>query len=229
MKRATLLIVEDDAKTQDLLKRILEAEGYLVRTAPSIFRAQGEVARHPPDLILLDRRLPDGDGANFCKEIKAAEKTRSIPVIFLTVKDSAADHVSGLHIGADDYLTKPFHSEVLVARVELVLRRTHGAPEQPTALKQKGLELDIEKHRCLVDGHEVKLWRQEFELLQTFMERPGRLLSRDYLSERVWGHEFMGGTRAIETAVQRLRRKLRRYGKLIETVRGYGFKFNADP
>ncbi|MBI4248983.1 MAG: response regulator transcription factor [Elusimicrobia bacterium] len=229
MKRATILLVDDDVKTQQLIKRILELEGYLVRSAPNIFRAQGEVARHPPDLVLLDRRLPDGDGADFCKELRASDNTKGIPVIFLTVKDSASDHVAGLEIGGDDYLPKPFFPEVLVARVAAMLRRANRAPEPSQILTAEGLRLDIQRHECLVDGKPVPLWPKEFELLQIFMERPGRLLSREYLCERVWGHEYMGGSRAIETAVQRLRHKLGRRGDLIETLRGYGFKFNSDP
>lgn len=228
MKRGTVLLVDDDIKMQQLVKKILDIEGYTVRSAINIFQAQGQVAKNIPDLILLDRRLPDGDGADFCRELRSTDKTKTVPVIFLTVKNSASDQVAGLQIGGDDYLDKPFRPEVLVARIEAMLRRTKGEAEPSRTLSAKGIQMDLDSHECKIDGKQTKLWPKEFELLQTFLERPGRVLSREFLCERIWGHEYIGGTRAIETAVQRLRRKLGRRGSHIETLRGYGFKFNAN-
>lgn len=226
MSLQNVLLVEDDAQTQQLIRQILETEGYRVRVAPSLFRAQGEVQRHAPDLIILDRRLPDGDGIAFCRQLKAAEATRALPILFLTAKSSTSDRVLGLKLGGDDYLVKPFQVEELVARVEALFRRVQADGEAPAGkvLSVHGIELDLDRHLCTVGGRAVRLWPKEFELLQMFLERPGRLLSKEFLSERVWGHEFLVSSRAIETAVQRLRHKLGSKGKLIETVKGYGFK-----
>jgi len=225
--KAAILVVEDDARTQEVLAQALSAEGYAVRPAPSLFRARGEVARRLPDLVLLDRELPDGNGQDFCRELKASERTRGVPVIFLTRRAGPADQVVGLKLGADDYVPKPFQPEVLLARVEALLRRTRAAPEPAARLAVPGVELDLEGHECRAGGKAVRLWPKEFELLRVFLEKPGRLLRRDFICERVWGHAYPGGTRAIDVAIQRLRRKLGKAGERIETVKGYGWKLNA--
>ena len=229
MSQANILLVEDDAQTQNLIRQILETEGYKVRVAPSIFRAQGEVKRLVPDLVILDRRLPDGDGIAFCRQIKAAAETSGLPILFLTAKGSISDRVLGLKLGGDDYLVKPFQCDELLARVEALFRRVKSG-EEPAAkiLEVHGIVLDLDRHQCRIGKRGVRLWPKEFELLQSFMERPGRLLSKEFLSERVWGHEFFTSSRAIETAVQRLRRKLGAKGQLLETVKGYGFRLQEE-
>jgi DNA-binding response OmpR family regulator len=231
LKKGSVLVVEDDARTQELLKSVLEDDGFSVRAVPNLFRARGEVTRMTPDLVLLDRNLPDGDGEDFCKELRSDAHTRDVPVIFLTTRSGKTDEVVGLKLGADDYLTKPFTPDVLLARIETVLRRVRAASAPASAAPELAapswLSLDLERHECKVDGKRIDLWPKEFELLVAFLEKPGKLLTRAYLSERVWGHEYPGGTRAIDIAVQRLRKKLLKRGALLETVRGYGFKLNA--
>jgi DNA-binding response OmpR family regulator len=229
MSRGKILLIEDDARTQILLSQILEKEGYKTKSADSLWKAQGEMTRFAPDLIVLDRKLPDGDGLEYCRRLKSEEKTKNLPVLFLTSKDSVTDKVVGLKMGGEDYLTKPFQAEELLARIEVILRRLKNE-DGPAArvLRAYGVVLDLEKHQCLVDDQAVKLWPKEFELLKIFLERPGRLLSKEFLSERVWGHEFFSSSRAIEIAVQRLRHKLGSKGRYIETVKGYGFRLQEE-
>jgi DNA-binding response OmpR family regulator len=137
------------------------------------------------------------------------------------------EKVTGLKIGGDDYLTKPFQIEELVARVEALLRRAgHAAKEVPHTIETKDIVLDEDKHECTVAGDPVVLWPKEYELLKIFLQQPGRLLSREYLSEHVWALTYFETTHTIDTTVQRLRKKLGACGKMIETVRGYGYRFN---
>ncbi len=229
MSRAKILIIEDDAATQRLVVKILEKEGYRILAADSLWKAKNNLARFMPDLILLDRRLPDGDGLDFCREVKSEERTKGLPVIFLTSKDSVMDKVVGLKMGGDDYLTKPFQAEELLARIEALLRRTKPeSASQVKVLQAHGITLDLDRHQCSESRRIVDLWPKEFELLQVFMEKPGRLLSKEFLSERVWGHEFFPTSRAIEISIQRLRKKLGPKGDCIETVKGYGFKLQEE-
>jgi DNA-binding response OmpR family regulator len=229
-KTRRVLVVEDDAKTADLVSAVLQKEGYQVHLAASLFAAQGQMRRHPPDLVILDRRLPDGDGCGFCRDLKADDRTKAIPVLFLTSKTSTTDKVVGLKIGGDDYLAKPFDIEELLARVEALLRRAAREPSAASGLvlKARGITLDLDQHQCRADKRRVELWPGEFELLRTFLERPGRMLSKEFLSERVWGHELFTNSRAIDTAIQRLRRKLGPRGREIETVTGYGFRLRDE-
>jgi DNA-binding response OmpR family regulator len=229
MNAPQVLIVEDDPKTQDLICRILSGEGYRTRSTPSIFGATSEVHRLLPDLIILDRRLSDGDGLELCRQLRALERTRYLPILFLTSKNTAIDRVLGLKIGGDDYLSKPFHSEELLARVEALMRRSR-APEEPPqrTLSAHGILLDLDRHECRVKNKVVDLWPKEFELLKILMERAGRLLSKEFLSERIWAHEAFASSRAIDTAVQRLRRKLGPCGDCLETVKGYGYRLTDD-
>jgi DNA-binding response OmpR family regulator len=224
-----VLIVEDDAKTSGLISELLGQEGYQVQTASSLFMAQGRLRQRQPDLVILDRRLPDGDGCDFCRQLKADPSTKAIPVLFLTSKSSTTDKVVGLKIGGDDYLAKPFDLEELLARVEALLRRASREPDDVAkVLENGGVQLDLGRHLCTAGGKKVALWPMEFELLQAFLERPGRLLSKEFLSERVWGHELLTNSRAIETSIQRLRRKLGPRGRNIETVKGFGFRWQDE-
>jgi two-component system response regulator RegX3 len=226
-----ILVVEDDPKTSSLVCQVLQKEGHRARAASSLFAAKSQVRSFAPDVLIVDRRLPDGDGFDFCRELRGDPKTRSIPLLFLTSKGSTTDKVVGLKLGADDYLTKPFHIEELLARVEALLRRGAGDAEPAPAsqtLKLHGITLDLDKHLCRVGDKDVELWPMEFGLLKAFMERPGRLLNKEFLSEHVWGHELLTNSRAIDTSIQRLRRKLGRKGRLIETIKGFGFRFHDE-
>ncbi len=230
MSKGKVLLVEDDQRTRNLLCQVLEKEDYKTCAGDSIWKAQGDITRFVPDLIVLDRRLPDGDGLDFCRKLKEDEKTKNLPILFLTSKDSVTDKVLGLKMGGDDYLTKPFQAEELLARIDVLLRRIKkdDAPSGQVMMKVNGITLDLDKHMCLVGAKKIDLWPKEFELLRTFMERPGRLLSKEFLSERVWSHEFLTTSRAIEISIQRLRRKLGAKGNMIQTVKGYGFKMQEE-
>lgn len=226
MTRGVIFMLEDDPGSRDLVTQTLEKEGFVVRSTASLKQARADLAKLTPDLFILDRSLPDGDGADFCQELRTHEKTRRTPVLFLTAKRQLVEKVTGLKIGGDDYLTKPFQIEELVARVEALLRRSaHPIQETPRLIESEGIRLDEEKHECAVDGKAVELWPKEYELLKIFLQQPGRLLSREYLSEHVWALTYFETTHTIDTTVQRLRKKLGARGKAIETVRGYGYKF----
>jgi len=227
MTRGVIFMLEDDAESKDLVTKTLEKEGFMTKCASSLKQARQELAKVTPDLFILDRSLPDGDGAYFCQELRTHEKTRHVPVLFLTAKRQLVEKVTGLKIGGDDYLTKPFQIEELVARVEALLRRaSHPTQELPRKIEAKGIVLDEDKHECFVAGEAVELWPKEYELLRIFLQQPGRLLSREYLSEHVWALTYFETTHTIDTTVQRLRKKLGAKGKMIETVRGYGYRFN---
>lgn len=229
MSGGTILVVEDDRRTQQLIVQILEKEGYKTRTAASTASAYTEVQRLAPSLIVLDRKLSDGDGLALCKRLRADERHNTLPVLFLSAKDTTTDKVVGLEVGGDDYLTKPFQSEELLARIQALLRRAQGESESTAkTLQVHGITLDCDRHQCVVGKKIVRLWPKEWELLQTFLERPGRLLSKEFLSERVWEHEWFANSRALDITVQRLRYKLGPKGRLIETVKGYGYQLQAE-
>lgn len=222
--KGTILVVEDEPKIADLIKDILEEEYYKVVWSKDGFEARNTLAKILPDLVVLDRRLPDTDGIELCKEIKANDRTKHIPVLFLTAKKGIADKVVGLKIGGDDYLTKPFHPEELVARIEALLRR-HKGQESQEVLQAGGIIVDLRKHDAYVDNHAITLWPKEFALLAVFLERRNRILSREFLFERVWGYDFAGSNRALDVTVRRLREKLGQYSNNIETVKGFGYRF----
>ena len=221
-----ILVVEDDSHLRQLLSNVLEKEGYTVRAANSLAQAAAELRRNPPRVVILDRHLPDGDGLELCRQLRSEDRMKSVAILFLTVKDSTADRVVGLKMGADDYLSKPFQVDELLARVDALLRRAKPAPPATgEPLVHQNIHLDLEAHECRVGSRSVQLWPKEFDLLKLFLERPGRVLSKDFLSERIWGHEFFANSRAVEVTIQRLRRKLGAKGRLIETIRSYGYKF----
>ncbi len=230
MNHRKIFLLEDDPIIQRLIVQILEKEGYKVRACKTISSAAAEVGKFSPDLLILDRRLPDGDSIELCRILKGAHEAMPAPVMFLTSKNSTADKVLGLKMGADDYLTKPFEVDELLARVEVLLRRNSppGPLEAPQSRRLGGICLEEEKHLCTVDGKEIVLWPKEFELLKLFMSRPDKVISKDFLSQHIWGHDFIDTSRAIEMSVRRLRSKLgRRHGSLLKTVKGYGFKLSS--
>ena len=222
MKKYHLLIVEDDPSIQRLLVQTLDKEGYKPSKAKTLGEARALLRLHAPDLIILDRRLPDGDGLELCHELKTAPATAQTPILFLTSKNSTADKVVGLKMGADDYLTKPFDLDELLARVEALLRRS-SPPEATTVYEYAGITLNTAQHQCIVTGKAVTLWPKEFELLKLFLSRPGHVLSKEFISMQIWGHEFIDTSRAIEMSVRRLRQRLGSKGKYLQTIKGYGF------
>lgn len=223
---ASVLVVEDEPDIRDLVAFHLEREGFQVRTARSGAEGLTRVKTAAPDLIILDLMLPELDGLEVCRRLRRDPVTASIPVIMLTAKADEVDRVVGLELGADDYVAKPFSPKELVARVRAVLRRSR--PAEPPALLNAGrLSLDLGKHVVAVGGAEVPLTPKEFDLLRALVEARGRVLSRDFLLDRVWGYARAGEieSRTVDVHVRRLRQKLGVEGRRILTVKNVGYRF----
>ena len=221
-----ILVVEDEAKMAALLKRGLQEEGYAVDVAATAEDAVWMGTENPYDAIVLDLMLPDSDGFEVCRRLRAAK--RWAPVIMLTARDAVSDRVAGLDVGADDYLTKPFSFDELLARTRALLRR--GSVERPTVLRSGPLELDPATRKVVVGGSPVELTAREFTLLEYLMRHPGVVLSRTRIREHVWDFSFEGDSNVVDVYVRYLREKIdRAFGlNLIETVRGAGYRLKGD-
>lgn len=228
MIKETILIVEDEKDIVKMLDYNLKKEGYKVIVADDGEDALDLAKSKSPDLILLDLMLPGLDGLEVCKELKNERKTRPIPVIMLTAKAQESDKVIGLELGADDYVTKPFSPRELIARIKAVLRR--GKEKLPEVIKIGDLGLDFSKIEVTVKGRPVELTSKEFELLKTLIQAKGRVLSRDYLLDNVWGfnHAIEIETRTVDVHIRTLRKKLKSAAKYIITVKNYGYRFEYE-
>lgn len=227
MYRTKILLVEDDNSTITLIKDTLERVNYFVLTTTTISEARAKLSKTVPDLIILDRKLPDGEGLDFCRELRSMDKTKNIPILFLTAFGSTSDKITGLKVGGDDYLPKPFDFEELIARVEAIMRRVKtGVTKESKILSFNGISLNTQNHKCKVSGKTINLWPKEFEVLKTFLENKNSLITKDFLAENVWSREYLTTSRTIEITVQRLRKKLGKKAYLLETVKGYGFKLS---
>lgn len=224
--RKRVLVVDDEPDLVDLICFNLTEAGYRADSAVSGREALESLERSRPDLLILDLMLPDLEGTEICRRVRAEASLSSLPVLMLTAKSEEVDRVVGFEVGADDYLTKPFSLRELVLRVRALLRRSGGqAASDPQILEHGRLRLDLERHRCYVASSEVELTAKEFHLLETLMRRPGRVQSRERLLDTVWGSEVTVTSRTIDTHLKRLREKLGEVGALIETVRGIGYRF----
>jgi len=216
---ATILIVEDDASIREITKLGLQDAGFAVHTAADGDEALNRFRHDRPDLVVLDVMLPKRDGLEVCRTIRAES---SVPVVMLTARGDAIDVVVGLESGADDYVTKPFEMPILVARIRAALRRAQLlAPAETLTLGP--VRIDVPGHRTTVDDRDVTLTPTEFRLLLELARRPGQVFTREVLLERVWGYSYLGDSRLVDVAVQRLRAKLDPV-ELIQTVRGVGYK-----
>jgi two-component system phosphate regulon response regulator PhoB len=225
----TILIVEDELDLLDTLEFNLQREGYVTRRAASGRSGLDAAALEPPpDLVLLDLMLPDIPGTEVCRQLRASERTRTVPVIMLTARGDELDRVVGFEVGADDYVTKPFSVRELMLRVRAILRRLGGPTEEVPRLQNGELQIDVSSHRVWVRGEEVRLTALEFRLLSTMLSRAGRVQTRDTLLSDVWGMHAGLTTRTVDTHVTRLRKKLGEVGNYIETLRGVGYRFR-DP
>ena len=224
----TILIIEDERDLADLLAFNLEKDGYKTVIATDGVEGLDAAARVLPDLILLDLMLPGMMGMEVCKSLKRNERTSPIPVIMLTDKGEEIDKVVGFEVGADDYVVKPFSSRELLLRVKAVLRRIHTEAVPNPVIKVGAITIDTERHLVLVNGKEISFTTTEFKLLHTLVKRLGRLQSRDVLLRDVWGYNFVEDTRTVDTHVTRLRTKLGEAGEMIKTVRGFGYKLDAQ-
>ncbi|BDG09333.1 response regulator [Anaeromyxobacter paludicola] len=224
----SVLIVDDERDLVSLLDFNLRQAGFETLLAQSGEEALGWLRRRVPDLILLDLMLPDVSGVEICRKVKTDPRTRAVPVVMLTARSDEVDRVVGFELGADDYVTKPFSVRELVLRVKAVLRRAAAAPAEQRPPSEVGpIRVDLEAHRCFVDGAEVELTALEFKLLTTFMARLGRVQSRDQLLTDVWEMSAEVETRTVDTHVKRLREKLGSARELLETVRGVGYRLVA--
>jgi DNA-binding response OmpR family regulator len=223
-----ILIVEDERDIAGLIKHTLErhtdSEAEVVGTGDAALKSMTE---RPPNLVILDLNLPVVSGLEICRIVKARSDLRHVPVIMLTARTSEDDRVTGLELGADDYITKPFSLRELTARVRVALRRTVHIDDRPAAGSYRDAHIvaDFDAVAVSVDGEAIRLTRREFELLQFLVQNKNRVISRDRLLERVWGYDRSIETRSVDVHVGRLRTKLRIAGRQIETVVGLGYRF----
>jgi two-component system phosphate regulon response regulator PhoB len=226
---ARILVIEDEADIQEVLDYNLRQGGHKV-TVASTGRDGLRLARESkPDLVLLDRMLPDLAGTDVCRALKQDPNLRDAHVVFLTAKGEEIDRVVGFELGADDYVVKPFSVRELMLRISAILRRTPAEPEPRTVVELGSLKVDRGAHRVWVDKKEVVLTVLEFRLLLTLVDRRGRVQSRDALLQDVWGAEMDSTTRTVDTHVKRLREKLGSAAAHIETIRGVGYQFAETP
>ena len=223
MSKETILIVEDEEDIAALIAHHMEAAGFSVIVAHNGATALKAIGKRLPDLVLLDLMLPDMDGTELCKTLKRKETTRNIPVIMVTAKAEEVDRIVGLELGADDYVVKPFSTRELTLRVKGVLKRLKTSKEELKTLSLGELTLEVDAHKVTMSGKHVELTLTEFKLLEELLLNRGRVRSREILLNNVWGYNFEGYERTVDTHIQRLRRKLGTLGKMIETVRGIGY------
>ena len=224
-----VLVVEDDPDIAELVSRYLEKAGFVADTIASGREALQAAQASPPDAIVLDLMLPQVDGLEICRTLRANEKTSSIPIIIVTARGEESERIVGLEIGADDYMAKPFSPNELVARVRALLRRATRAAAGPARIAYGSLVVDTERHTVSTDGVDVTLTAKEFLLLTYFLQHRGRVLSRDVLLTDVWGYRYTGGTRTVDVHVRRLREKLPMLASALVTVKQFGYKLHDAP
>jgi phosphate regulon transcriptional regulator PhoB len=230
MMQKKVLVADDEKDIVELITYNLEREGFAVIKAYDGKRAWEMVNANKPDLVILDLMMPEMPGIEVCVKIRGQEATAALPVIMLTAKSDPVDRILGLEVGADDYLTKPFHVRELIARVRAVLRRSERSPDAdlPGPFDFNGLHIDFKSYQVTVNGQPIQLSSREFKLLQFFTGHPGRVYSRDQLLDRVWGDEAFVEPRTVDVHISRLRGAIepdKENPQFILTVRGIGYKF----
>jgi DNA-binding response OmpR family regulator len=219
-----ILIAEDDRDIAELISHYLTKAGWSVHAATAGDQALAYIRNHPVDVVILDLMLPGMSGFEVCQALRSERATADLPVIMLTARTEEGDRVKGLELGADDYVSKPFSPNELVARVRAVVRRTRRSEPTDTILQLGSIVMDLSRHTVSNNGSEVTLTAKEFLLLQFFLEHRGRVLSRDRLLEDVWGYRYTGGTRTVDVHVRRLREKLPALVDALTTVKQFGYK-----
>ena len=221
-----ILIVEDEPDIVELLVYNLDQAGFKTEAVFNGADALDRVKVQAPDLVLLDLLLPEVDGLEVCRTLKRDPETASIPIIMLTAKGEAIDRIVGLELGADDYITKPFSPREVMLRIRAVLRRAPNVPRNKPAnqIQIDGLKIDLDRHQVFSNGSVIDLTATEFKILSLFAHSPGRVFTRSILMDAVWGQEYYGIERTMDTHVSRLRRKLGQFGERIETVHGVGYR-----
>jgi DNA-binding response OmpR family regulator len=223
-----ILVAEDDPDIGNLLDHYLKKAGFIATVVTGGRDVMPQIKRDAPDLVVLDIMLPGLDGLEVCRAIRADPNSAAIPIIMLTAKGEESDRIVGLELGADDYITKPFSPNEVVARIRALLRRAHRAAPADNRLTYGSLTVDVDRHVVKVAGEEVKLTAKEFLLLQYLMQHRGRVLSRDLLLSDVWSYSYTGGTRTVDVHVRRLREKVPMLADAIVTVKQFGYKL-LDP
>ena len=227
MAKELILVVDDEEDIRELVELNLSREGYQILACDTGERALELVRAKKPDLVVLDLMLPGVDGMEVCRRLKADPATRQIRVVMLTAKGEEADIVAGLELGADDYVTKPFSGKVLAARVRRLLRKHPQETEDKGIVRVEGVTIDPTRREVLIDGNPVLLTLTEFNILHALAKRPGVVFTRYQIVDKIHGDDYPVTDRAIDVQIVALRRKLGPYGKLIETVRGVGYRFRG--
>ena len=228
MSAPTILLVDDDSRLREIVGMALEGEGYGVRTVGSAEEAVEVLDRTEPDLLILDVMLPGRDGFELCREIRTHSP---VPILMLTAKTDTVDVVVGLESGADDYVTKPFVTKELVARIRALLRRSRSAEAAPRRIVVGDLEIVPEAASVSKNGEVVHLTKTEFKLLLALASRPNQVFTRELLLQQVWEYDYFGDSRLVDVHVRRLRSKIEddpRNPKVVQTVRGLGYKVAAS-
>lgn len=222
----SVLLIEDDLRIQELVRYTLEKEGLVVLSASDGEQGLNLARKEKPNLIILDLTLPGIDGYDVCKILRAQNDTAVIPIIILSARDNVADKVIGLELGADDYVTKPFSSRELFARIKARLREERRKNELSSGpLRWGQLEIVQESYIATLESKPLNLSLKEFELLVLFVTNPYQVFSREYLIQKVWGYQFSTDSRTIDVHISHLRNKLKILGPVLESVRGVGYLF----
>jgi DNA-binding response OmpR family regulator len=223
-----ILVAEDDRDIAELISHYLTKSGWSPHVVAAGDEALAYVRSHPVDAIVLDLMLPGIDGLAVCRALRADRTTAAVPVIMVTARAEENDRIRGLELGADDYVSKPFSPNELVARIRAVTRRSRQAEPADAVLRFGPIAIDLKRHIVSNEGREVELTAKEFLLLQYLLEHRGRVLSRDLLLGDVWGYQYTGGTRTVDVHIRRLRQKLPALVKGLVTVKQFGYKLAED-
>ena len=223
-----ILVAEDDRDIASLIAHYIQKAGWHAHLAASGDDALAHARKQPVDVAILDVMLPGMSGLEVCRLLRADRATATLPIIMVTARAEETDRIMGLEIGADDYISKPFSPNELMARIRALVRRTRRNEPEETRLTLGPLNVDLSTHTITDDGKEVKLTAKEFMLLRYFLQHRGRVLSRDLLLGDVWGYRYTGGTRTVDVHVRRLREKLPVLVDRLVTVKQFGYKLIAD-
>lgn len=226
MKQLTILVVEDDRLNREMVKASFQEDGHIVNTVTSISECLKMLKMNRPDIIVLDRGLPDGDGLQLCLTLKKSPLLKTIPILMLTGKSEVADKILGLRFGADDYLAKPFDVEELRARVDAITRRVYGSLS--SRLTRCGITMDIKARTVTMKDRPLELTKMEFSLLRVFMENPNTVLTREALVTAVWNDARLASLKVVDVTVMNLRRKLGGGESPICAARSFGYKFVSE-
>ncbi|HWQ30217.1 MAG TPA: response regulator transcription factor [Negativicutes bacterium] len=234
----TILVIEDETNIQELIKYNLEKSGYKVILADDGVSGLNEALANVPDLILLDIMLPGLDGLEVCKKLRMDKRTKKTPIFMLTAKSEELDKVLGLELGADDYITKPFSIKELIARIRAARRRLgeEGNEEiistvSGTTLRVRDIDIDTEKYEVRKNGEKITLTLKEFELLKVLVVNKGKVMTRDFLLDKIWGYDYAGETRTVDVHIRHIRQKIKDEegsNQMIETIRGVGYRIISE-